>query len=132
MKKVFSFMLAICLIIPCAMFFVACGENPAGTYQVTSVSFGSISITREQYEAMSDTEKEDYSTVFEMKMALNEDGTVTQILGEETEDNGTWEFKDGKIVITTADTPIATISAEYKDNSFTMEMMGTTVVYSKI
>ena len=108
-KKILSFMLAICLIIP-AIMFVGCGKNPpedkkgqeyVGSYQVVSYADSEVDVTKEQYETNpSDYDEWDISGWFEMTIKLNQNYTFEQHQeGSTYVQNGSWSVVGQKIKI---------------------------------
>ena len=65
-------------------------------------------------------------------MTLNADRTVSTAIGDELEVVGNCKLENAKIIITSSEISIGNISADFDGSSFVIEMMGTTIVYTKI
>jgi len=79
MKKILSFVLLACLLVPCSLFFTACKEEEPrievpGMYQVSKVVLSSTSgsevVTREDYEELKSTDLESVSFDEAMEITL--------------------------------------------------------------
>ena len=83
-KRLLSFLVAVCLFIPCMFMLTACGKaDVTGTYTGYSVSVNDTVWTKEQYEARKDASD------------LTEAETMLLNLAEELfENNATFEIKD--------------------------------------
>ena len=137
MKRYISFMLSICLILPCAMFFVGCFNNPAGTYHVTEYTVGSKTYTRAEFEEMEDgIAKSAIAFFFAMEMSLNDDGTFSTALATDYEGDtdgfetatGTWTLEDGVLTMTIGK---EVETAKYEDGKIIVESSTTKMVYAK-
>jgi len=107
-KKILSFVLAICLVIP-ALMFVGCGKNPpddklkeyAGTYKVERLidTEFDLDVTKEQYQANpSNYDEWDISGWFEMTIILNENGNFEQHQeGSSFIQEGSWTIAGDKL-----------------------------------
>lgn len=114
-KRLLSFLVAVCLFIPCMFMLTACGKaNVTGTYSIYSVSYNDITWTKEQYEAnkesedLTETEEEFLmyaAMMFESAMSfeLKDDNTFTTsstMFGQTSTETGTWSKDGDKITIT--------------------------------
>ena len=110
-KKILSFVLAICLIIP-AIMFAGCGKNPpdnqlkeyAGTYNVQRLvdTEFDLDVTKEQYQTNpSNYDEWDISGWFEMTIILNQNGSFEQHQeGSSYVQEGSWSIVGENIKIT--------------------------------
>ena len=105
-KKILSFVLTLCLIIPALMFF-GCGKNPpeeewqkyVGKYMAAEFTErDSYTITRENYEANPENYNriEGLSHVFNIMIELKSDFSCVVSVGGQSE-NGVWVFKNNTI-----------------------------------
>lgn len=123
MKKLLT-VLAVTAIMICCSFMFACG-SVTGTYKFVSLSGeqGGVKIEAKVGEKFMSIElTEDFMT-----LTLNEDKTAVFVsMGHE--DKGTWEEKDGKVVV---DIDNEAISFEKDGNKLIVEEAGMKVVLSK-
>ena len=128
-KRLLSFLVAVCLFIPCMFMLTACGKaDVTGTYTVYSVSVNDTTWTKEQYEARKEaadlTEGEEMlkmyagfmfesATSFELKD--NNTFTTTSTMGIDTEtQTGTWTLDGDKLTLT--------FDVEEGDEPYTQEL----------
>lgn len=148
MKKILSFILAICLMLPCAFFLSACGNNePAlveadvvGTYHVTKVEYQAnaeaqkLSFTKAQYDAAE--EKGDLERTAQEELICSIIDTMHLFDGDytlETDNHkilhynspiASWKVKNGEFVYTPmANMPMySQTTAELRDGKLVVNL----------
>ena len=142
-KKILSLLVAVCLFVPCLFMMTACGkEDVYGKYTIQSVTIDETTMTRAQYEEITDASNLDdnendcyWIFVQNTTIELKEDGTFTLSFDEEgtepTSANGNWT-KDGdnlKLCIDGSDESL--YDATLKDGKLTIATEASTIVLSK-
>ena len=148
-KRILSFIIAVCLFIPCMFLMTACGgDSVPGTYKATEITYGDETLTKADLEEKINsedlgTEQFIYEMFLEMMNAnsfeLKKDNTVvmTSVFDGETEtQTGTWAQDGDKVTISySEDGEDISVEFTFKDGKLTMTEsdmgMTTTIVYSK-
>lgn len=118
-KKILSFMLAVCLFVPCLFMLTACGNSGVvGKYSLYAISSEGITWTKADFEAKVDSEDLSEieqglmvmaSMLFEenaITLELKDDNTVVfamSMMGQTEETTGTWTQDGDKITMTPND-----------------------------
>ena len=115
-KKILSFIVAVCLFIPCLFMLSACGsDSVVGKYTLSEVGMGEVSWTKEQYEEKKDSDDLDeteqmlsymaammFGSENDVTIEFKEDGTCFidgSIMGQETAEEGTYTVDGNKIIL---------------------------------
>ncbi len=147
-KRILTFVLAICLLIPGLFVFAGCNDKPdvaVGTYQLESVQFQGQqeAFTKEDYQTKKNDlenlspEEQGVLTMLGMyfetdnKITLNKDNTATMLGMGETR-NGTWTRTDKIVKITTTvEEQTQTMEFALQDNFLIITEQGSTLTYKK-
>jgi len=110
-KKILSFLVAVCLFIPCLFMLTACGGDVTGVYKVSTITVGEVSWNKSKYESkkessdLSNTEEMiSYFFAMNFTIELKEDNkyvmTITSDDEVETMEEGTWAQEGKKLTLT--------------------------------
>lgn len=135
MKKTLAIVVTLLLALTLCVSLVACGGGVEGTYKLESMEMGTgsdkITIKAgEEVDLMGTGVKTKIEADY-MTLTLNADKTakmVTKATGAEVSVEGTWEEKDGKVVITVQNDP-----QEFKleNGKLILEQEGVKIVLAK-
>ena len=106
-KKLLSLLVAVCMFVPCLVMLTACGNNVVGKYSLYSLTYGEITVTKDDLGAENlDPEKAAFIEMFGEEMfaatiELKDDNTAI-MGGDGDEMTGTWSQDGDKITITLA------------------------------
>ncbi len=132
-KRIAAVVIALCLLFVGVCSLTACGgDKVEGTYTVSQVTVaqegGTKTVTAEEYEKMTDTEKNSYKMYFEMEVTLEKDGKG-KFKMEGQESNATWEKDGDKIKFTVGEgEQTQTYDATYEDETLTVTVKPVTDV----
>lgn len=133
MKKTVALILIVVVAVALCVSLTACGGGFEGTYKFSSMKMdmGGVSVTIEAGKPSTIMGTEFTIEADAIILTVNKDNTFEikgEMMGESMEQKGTWEMKDGKLLLTAEG---ETAEATVKGNTLTMEQDGAVITYKK-
>lgn len=133
MKKTLAIVFTVLVIASLCVSITACGGGVEGTYKFSSMKMdmGGVTITIEADKPATIAGTEVTIKADAITLTVNKDNTFEmkgEIMGESASQKGTWENKDGKLLLTAEG---EAIEATIDGNTLTLSMDGQTITFKK-